>query len=187
MSSYFSEKTIVKKKLNQKSKKMIPMTPKSSTLKKVNDSNFMINQSTPKSLTNYTGSILFLDWLASISRNIFKTAVNGEILQKFENWSKLYNSAVQNNQVVVSQPFYTNHDGYKMMVSLCPNGDGEFKGRYLSVFFTVMRGSFDAIQEWPFQSKIEITVIDQGPVSENRVNITKTILLISLLINRMLI
>ena len=40
-----------------------------------------------------------------------------------------------------SQPFYTSRDGYKMCCRIYLNGDGLGKGKYVSLFFVLMKGN----------------------------------------------
>jgi TNF receptor-associated factor 2 len=61
-----------------------------------------------------------------------------------------------------SPPFYSAQYGYKMCAKLYLNGDGFGKGSHLSLFFVVMRGNYDALQIWPFQKTITMTLLDQG-------------------------
>ena len=46
---------------------------------------------------------------------------------------------------IVSPPFYTSNQGYKMCLRLYLNGDGIGKGTHMSLFFVVMKGEFDNI------------------------------------------
>ena len=42
------------------------------------------------------------------------------------------------------------------------NGDGFGKGTYISLFFVVMKGDYDALLPWPFQKKITMMLLDQS-------------------------
>lgn len=49
------------------------------------------------------------------------------------------------------------------------NGDGSGKGSFVSVFFTIMKGEFDSLLDWPFRAKVTFTVMDQGLPRRHRV------------------
>ncbi len=42
------------------------------------------------------------------------------------------------------------------------NGDGMGKGTHISLFFTVMRGDYDALLDWPFRHRVTFQILDQG-------------------------
>ena len=60
-----------------------------------------------------------------------------------------------------SPPFYTHPRGYKMCVSVNPNGSSRCKGTHLSVSVHLMRGEFDDALRWPFRGKVAILLLDQ--------------------------
>ena len=61
-----------------------------------------------------------------------------------------------------SPPFFTNRKGYKMCSRAYLDGDGIGKGTHLSLFFTVMKGEFDALLPWPFNQRVTLMVLDQS-------------------------
>lgn len=66
------------------------------------------------------------------------------------------------NEQWMSQPFYTHLGGYKMCLSVYPNGLKEGKGSHMSVFFHMMSGEFDSQLMWPFPGAvINITALSQ--------------------------
>ena len=60
-----------------------------------------------------------------------------------------------------SQPFYTSRDGYKICCRMYLNGDGSGKGKYISLFFALMKGDYDPLLRWPFQQKVTMTLLHQ--------------------------
>ena len=60
-----------------------------------------------------------------------------------------------------SPPFYTHPQGYKMCLSVYPNGSGKGEGTHVSVFAYLMRGEFDDHLKWPFQGYITVTMLNQ--------------------------
>lgn len=54
----------------------------------------------------------------------------------------------------LSPPFYTHCGGYKMCLSVCPNGSQRAQGTHVSIFFHMMSGEFDDDLQWPFPGAI---------------------------------
>ena len=73
-----------------------------------------------------------------------------------------------------SDPFYirteTESFGYKLRVSIQPNGSGDGKNTHLSAFIIVMKGAYDAILPWPIHGKVKFTLIDQQEDPDQREN-----------------
>lgn len=70
-----------------------------------------------------------------------------------------------------SVPFYTGPFGYKLKLSVNPNGDGSGKNTHLSAFVIVMKGDYDGMLTWPFHQKVTFTLIDQQDILQQRENI----------------
>ena len=69
------------------------------------------------------------------------------------------------NEQWMSPPFYTHYGGYKMCLSLYPNGTQEAYGNHISVFFHMMSGEFDDHLKWPFPGAIvNISALSQRNV-----------------------
>ena len=62
---------------------------------------------------------------------------------------------------ICSPPFYTGRNGYKMCIRAFLNGDGNAEGTYLSIFFVLMKGEYDPLLQWPFESKVNLILVDQ--------------------------
>ena len=60
-----------------------------------------------------------------------------------------------------SPPFYTGRNGYKMCIRAYLNGDGSGEGTHLSIFFVLMKGEYDPLLQWPFESKVSLILVDQ--------------------------
>jgi len=60
-----------------------------------------------------------------------------------------------------SQPFYSSRYGYKMCARVYLNGDGAGLGKFISLFFVVMKGDYDDILFWPFNLKVTMMLLDQ--------------------------
>ena len=66
------------------------------------------------------------------------------------------------NEKWISPPFYTHTGGYKMCLSVFPNGTQEAQGNHISVFLHMMQGEFDDHLKWPFpDAVINITALNQ--------------------------
>ena len=90
---------------------------------------------------------------------------DGVLLWRIDNFSKRKTDAISGRQQSFYSPcFYTSRHGYKMCVRIYLNGDGMGRGTHISVFFTVMRGRFDALLRWPFRQKVTIMLLDQDNV-----------------------
>ncbi|XP_052224425.1 TNF receptor-associated factor 2-like isoform X2 [Dreissena polymorpha] len=87
---------------------------------------------------------------------------NGVFIWKFTDFLRKQQEAQQGRNVShYSTPFFTSRFGYKMCARLYPNGDGMGKGTHLSVFFVVMKGEYDALQEWPFKQRVTFCLLNQ--------------------------
>ena len=62
---------------------------------------------------------------------------------------------------IQSFPFYTESHGYKVKISLFPNGCSAGENNYLSIFIVILKGEFDAILPWPWSGRVRFTLIDQ--------------------------
>ena len=63
---------------------------------------------------------------------------------------------------IYSPPFYSGRNGYKMCIRAYLNGDGIGFNTHLSVFFVLMRGEYDPLLKWPFESKVSLVLVDQN-------------------------
>ncbi|XP_041365703.1 TNF receptor-associated factor 2-like [Gigantopelta aegis] len=80
-----------------------------------------------------------------------------------------------NQTTIFSPSFMTSRHGYKMVLSLCPYGDGKSRGKFLSIFICICKGDYDALLQWPFHHRVTLTLIDQCPDPQYRRNATFTI------------
>jgi hypothetical protein len=77
--------------------------------------------------------------------------------------------------ILYSEPFYTEKYGYKLKISLCPNGHNDGKNTHVSVYVSVLRGEYDGILPWPLKRKIKFILVDQKEELSQRRNIEKSI------------
>ena len=91
---------------------------------------------------------------------------------KLSAFSEMLRQAKQGRNVKIhSTPFYTVPFGYKLKLSVKPNGDGSGKNTHLSVFVILMKGEYDGMLLWPFKQKVSFTLIDQQERPDERENI----------------
>ena len=90
------------------------------------------------------------------------TTSNGTFLWKIPDLQRRRHEAETGKTVsLYSPPFYTGPHGYKMCMRFYLNGDGVGKGSHLSLFFVLMKGEFDAVNQWPFKQKVTLMLLDQ--------------------------
>lgn len=75
------------------------------------------------------------------------------------------------NNKMDSEPFYTGQYGYKLKLSVNPNGDGSGRNTHLSAFVIVMRGEYDGLLPWPFHQKVTFSLVDQQEDTDERENV----------------
>ena len=57
-----------------------------------------------------------------------------------------------------SEPFYAFPCGYKLIVSIYPNGISKGKGNHLSLYVSILGGGYDSQLEWPFKGTVYIQI-----------------------------
>lgn len=70
-------------------------------------------------------------------------------VHNFKHWKSVHH-------IWCSDPFYSHPGGYKMVVSVYPNGRSDGKGTHMSVRIRLQRGEFDDQLQWPFNGQITI-------------------------------
>ena len=95
------------------------------------------------------------------------TSYDGNFIWKIDEYSQRFNDAVSGKTPsIYSAPFYVGKFGYKVCARLYPYGDGMGKGTHISLFFTIMRGEYDALLPWPFRQKVSFRLFDQDGVDD---------------------
>ena len=72
-----------------------------------------------------------------------------------------YTSIKHNVEHFSSQPFFTSPRGYKMLVTIYPNGEGDGRGKYISVYVFMLEGPFDRDLSWPFLGTVKLELLNQ--------------------------
>ena len=97
-----------------------------------------------------------------------------ECTWKISHFSKVQSQAKSGEKTsICSPPFY--YFGYKFRLWLFPNGRDLGKDSHLSPYFHLVKGGYDARLPWPFQGKLEFTLIDQQEDADDRQNIVGTL------------
>ena len=87
---------------------------------------------------------------------------DGTLLWRIPNFDRKRRDAVSGKATSIYSPaFFTGVNGYKMCARIYPNGDGMGKNSHLSLFFVLMRGSYDSLLPWPFLQKVTLMLVDQ--------------------------
>lgn len=71
-----------------------------------------------------------------------------------------FEEKMKNNEVVITEPFYTTRQGYKMTLDVYPNGCDIDKGSYVSVFFSLMKGDNDNMLAFPFTGNVIVQLLN---------------------------
>ena len=64
------------------------------------------------------------------------------------------------NSQWTSTPFYTSVKGYKLRLTVYPNGMGASKGTHLSLGVSLMEGEYDHELQWPINAIITIQLLN---------------------------
>lgn len=92
----------------------------------------------------------------------YMVTYNGDLTWKISGVMHKRQEAIMNRTRSFYSPhFFTSPSGYMCCGRLYINGDGPAKGTHISVFFVVMKGPFDALQQWPFNKKITLMLLNQ--------------------------
>ena len=95
-------------------------------------------------------------------QSLENASYDGVLVWKIPDFSQKKAEAMRGSTISVYSPsFYTGRRGFKMCARVYPNGDGMGKGSHLSLFFVVMKGTFDAILQWPFKQRVTFCLINQ--------------------------
>lgn len=62
---------------------------------------------------------------------------------------------------IISEPFFSHKNGYKICLSVYLNGNASGADTHLSVYFNIMKGPNDDILAWPMKRKVSLGLINQ--------------------------
>ena len=76
---------------------------------------------------------------------------------------------LQNEDIILSQPFYLSENGYRLRIILKSSVPSSFLKEPHFVFYVrAVAGEFDHLLSWPLNAKIRLTLIDQNPCKDKR-------------------
>ena len=67
----------------------------------------------------------------------------------------------RNSKGCYNNPVYSHFGGYKMCLSVYPNGVGSVKGTHVTVFISLMKGDNDENLKFPFKGRIVVSLLNQ--------------------------
>lgn len=101
------------------------------------------------------------------------TSYNGSFTWKISDVARKRREALASPSIpLISQPWYTAPDGYRLCTHLYLNGNGTGFGTHISIFLSVMKGEFDRILLWPLKSRMSFSLLD---LEQRRFPIVKTL------------
>lgn len=90
-------------------------------------------------------------------------SINGMYVWKIDPFPQYLCDAKQGKGAsFASAPFYVGRFGYKLFMTVYPNGHGSGQGTHLSVFVTIMKGDYDQLLSWPFSNNIDIRLLSNN-------------------------
>jgi len=104
---------------------------------------------------------------------------NSPFIWKISNFASVMEAAKTNeSKVIVSDSFYSAHNGYKFVVELYPDGyytdvNTNEKGEFMSIYLRILVGEYDGLLIWPFQDSVVFTLLDQNELVEKRRHLRK--------------
>lgn len=98
---------------------------------------------------------------------------NGEFIWRITDFTRKLMDAKSGRvpEPMISESFFTHHNGYKVYAGVWFNGVGTGRGRYLSVGLKVQAGEYDSILKWPIYPRYSFTLLDQRDQHKDRKDI----------------
>ncbi|KAK2170373.1 hypothetical protein LSH36_3g20055 [Paralvinella palmiformis] len=116
--------------------------------------------------------------ISSLARQLQQTCciTDGTFIWKITNFNSKLSEAKSSNKglELKSDSFYAGAYGYKLGVSLFPNGNGTGEGSHLSLYIRVLPGEFDSLLEWPFHLPISFQLLDQCSDPDKQVHLKES-------------
>lgn len=113
----------------------------------------------------------FMESLETRINLVETTSYDGTLVWIINDYSKHFLFDRQGTSTsIFSQYFYKGFNGFKIRLRLYPNGDGAGYGTHMSLYIQIGRHTNDAVQKWPFNHKVTLSLIDQintNDLSEN--------------------
>eukprot|EP00795_Rhopilema_esculentum_P005190 gene5190-323_t len=98
----------------------------------------------------------------------YHISYNGELIWKISDiTTKRQDAILKRTTSIISPPFFSKMHEYQLCGRLYPNGEGPAKGKFISLFFAIMKGPYDALLPWPFNKRITLSILDQEGVEHH--------------------
>ena len=112
----------------------------------------------------------------SVESNVMQMKKAKSFTWKIQNFSQEVRRAKQGGifKTLKSDPFYTERCGYKMQLLLYPNGAKSAENTHISLYHSVIKGEYDALLTWPFNTAVKFTLIDQQSIFQQNVDYSFT-------------
>lgn len=107
-----------------------------------------------------------LSYTEDSADNLTKLCGTCQTIWRIDNFRNKFKSSTDEKKILYSPSLVTHPYGYHVAASLCPYGDGKGRGKYMSIFFCILRGTHDSLLQWPFSSRITFTLMDQSDEAE---------------------
>ena len=109
-----------------------------------------------KHITDLQSSI----WRSDLVYKAAMLSSGNEILPVFVKMSN-FTEKKRQRMKWYSDPFYTHSNGYKMQLSVFPDGVEAVEGSHVSVGLYIMKGPYDEQLQWPMKGKYEVKLLNQ--------------------------
>ena len=133
-------------------------------LQRINTLEALLYLTTNKTVTNETSSTAMIESSLGRSAKLAAMVLVSKsdnqmcpVILKMSNYEQLKNSDV----TWCSDPFYTDHKGYKMIMEVYPNGFINGKGTHLACFLILTKGPHDDSLLWPLRNAFELKLLNQ--------------------------
>ncbi|CAF1097761.1 unnamed protein product [Rotaria sordida] len=131
-------------------------------------------KSSIEELNAFLGGVKHNQDLSLVQENIDDlqhVSYDGTFVWKITNFQeKMIDTLAERQTSIYSPPFYSSPNGYKMRARLYLNSDRNVYRSYVSLFFVLMRGEYDAILKFPFNYKVTFCLYDQTPAQQHMID-----------------
>ena len=104
--------------------------------------------------------VLFGEWTMQLNTRAIQLSSGNQVLPVIVRMSG-YASKKKNEVYWYSDPFYTEEEGYKIILKTFPDGFSNGKGTHLSVYLYLMEGPYDDMLCWPLKGNFKVTLLNQ--------------------------
>ncbi|XP_070571967.1 TNF receptor-associated factor 4-like [Ptychodera flava] len=100
---------------------------------------------------------------------------DGTLVWKIQDMASKVSRAKKEEHMELQSPcFFTSKHGYKLKLTLFPNGNGSGEGTHISLYLKILPGEYDELLQWPFVLPVEFCLVDQTDDSKRRKHIKES-------------